>query len=111
MCPSFNISHGTFTFENNSTQDLVPGTRVTIDCDDGYGPLNGSRSAVCQANTYTWSPITPGCDSMLHDCYETAHYVIVCSLAIANCSQYLSKPVFKACMISHCIITSKDVLG
>ena len=99
MCPSLNISHGTFTFENNSTQDLpgtnstqdrVPGTRVTIDCDDGYGPLNGSHSAVCQANTYTWSPITPGCDSMLHDCYET----IVCSLAIANCSQYLSKPVF-----------------
>ena len=62
-CPSLALTHGTFTFQYNTSQELTVGTRVTMQCEEGYSPINGIPSSTCGPSEQ-WQPAAPGCYGM-----------------------------------------------
>ena len=55
---SFDTSHGNFTVDN-TTSVYTNGTRVTIQCDEGYAPLYGGTVVTCVGGR--WLPARPQC--------------------------------------------------
>ena len=56
------MSYGTFKFYYNATRELSVGTSVSVECEEGYGPVMGYSNITC-SSTLHWEPVTPGCQS------------------------------------------------
>ena len=64
ICSDFELSHGNFTVEGNSSATVYTnGTRVTLFCDEGYGPTYGSDVVTCLGGA--WLPARPECNCEL----------------------------------------------
>jgi hypothetical protein len=60
ICRDFEIANGHFTVEGNTTSDFTNGSRVTLFCDQDYGPTYGSNVVTCSGGT--WLPARPDCN-------------------------------------------------
>ena len=64
ICRDFELSHGSFTVEGNSSATVYTnGTRLMLFCDEGYGSTYGSDVVTCLGGA--WLPARPECNCEL----------------------------------------------
>ena len=60
LCPTFDMSHGDYTINYNSSDRWMEGTQLNIVCDNGYRVSDGSVNVTCN-NQGHWEPQSPEC--------------------------------------------------
>ena len=58
------------------TEELIVGTVVSMECEEGYGPMLGNHNSTCTSD-FHWEPVIPGCQGKTRELVcECKHYFL-----------------------------------